>query len=48
MPNSNFIRIDLSLQPITTQKVMRKAILIALTAVNYGQRAFGYLCRQRQ
>lgn len=36
MPNSNFIRFDLSLQPITTQKVMRKAILIALTAVIMG------------
>ena len=32
MPDSNFIRIDLSLQPITTQKVMRKAILIAMAA----------------
>ncbi len=36
MPDSNFIRFDLSLQPITTQKVMRKAILIALTGVIMG------------
>lgn len=36
MPNSNFIRFDLSLQPITTQKVMRKAILIAMAAAIMG------------
>ena len=48
MPNSNFIRIDLSLQPITTQKVMRKAILIAMAAAIMSSTTLDIFARNSQ
>lgn len=48
MPNSNFIRFDLSLQPITTQKVMRKAILIAMAAAIMSSTTLDIFARNSQ
>lgn len=48
MLNSNFIRFDLSLQPITTQKVMRKAILIAMAAAIMSSTTLDIFARNSQ